>query len=104
MPRSISTRLLWLASSCLAVAVLAMPSAAPAEALRSAAGYPQQNVLPVWPDNPNDASIAIGVTPYDEIAPKLNALQDASNRVSARVAGRSSGGCSVISGLPSAAA
>ena len=25
------------------------------------AGYPQQNVLPVWPDNPNDASIAIGV-------------------------------------------
>ena len=56
------------------------------------AGYPQQNVLPVWPDNPNDASIAIGVTPYDEIAPKLNALQAPSNRVSARVAGKSSGG------------
>ena len=49
-------------------------------------------MLPVWPDNPNDASIAIGVTPYDEIAPKLNALQAASNRVSARVAGKSSGG------------
>ena len=69
-----------------AVAALVTPAAA------AAAGYPQQNVLPVWPDNPNDASIAIGVTPYDEIAPKLNALQAASNRVSARVAGRSSGG------------
>ncbi|MGX7670994.1 M14 family zinc carboxypeptidase [Plantactinospora sp. DSM 117369] len=55
-------------------------------------GYPRQNVLPVWPDNPNDASIPIGVTPYDEIAPKLNALQKASDRVSARVAGKSSGG------------
>ena len=58
----------------------------------ASAAYPKQNTLPVWPDNPNDASIAIGVTPYDEIAPKLNALQAASNRVSARVAGRSSGG------------
>ena len=58
----------------------------------AAAGYPQQNVLPVWPDNPNDASVAIGDMPYDEIAPKLNALQAASNRVSARVAGKSSGG------------
>jgi hypothetical protein len=46
----------------------------------------------VWPDDPADASIPIGVTPYDEIAPKLNALQQASDRVSARVAGRSSGG------------
>ncbi|MGW4466340.1 M14 family zinc carboxypeptidase [Micromonospora sp. NPDC004704] len=55
-------------------------------------GFPVQNVLPVWADNPNDASIPIGVTPYDEIAPKLNALQAASNRVSARVAGKSSGG------------
>ncbi|MEE6263595.1 M14 family zinc carboxypeptidase [Plantactinospora sonchi] len=55
-------------------------------------GYPRQNVLPVWPDNPDDASIPIGVTPYDEIAPKLNALQRASDRVSARVAGRSAGG------------
>ena len=54
--------------------------------------YPQQNVLPVWPDNPTDASAAIGDIPYDEIAPKLNALQAASNRVSARVAGKSSGG------------
>ncbi|MFI6760835.1 hypothetical protein ACIBF5_17045 [Micromonospora sp. NPDC050417] len=55
-------------------------------------GFPTRSVLPVWPDNPNDASIPIGVIPYDEIAPKLNALQAATNRVSARVAGKSSGG------------
>ncbi|WP_433311393.1 M14 family zinc carboxypeptidase [Micromonospora sp. CA-269861] len=55
-------------------------------------GYPRQSTLPVWPDNPADASIPIGVIPYDEIAPKLNALQRASDRVSARVAGKSAGG------------
>ncbi|WP_410811169.1 M14 family zinc carboxypeptidase [Micromonospora sp. 067-2] len=55
-------------------------------------GYPRQSTLPVWPDNPADASIPIGVIPYDEIAPKLNALQQASDRVSARVAGKSAGG------------
>ncbi|RKR85937.1 zinc carboxypeptidase [Micromonospora pisi] len=55
-------------------------------------GYPSRNVLPVWPDNPNDASIPIGVIPYDEIAPKLNALQSTTDRVSARVAGKSAGG------------
>src|SRR3954447_3333823 len=56
------------------------------------ATYPQQNVLPVWPDNPADGSAAIGDIPYDEIAPRLNAAQAASNRVSARVAGKSSSG------------
>ncbi|WP_229074649.1 M14 family zinc carboxypeptidase [Actinoplanes sp. DH11] len=55
-------------------------------------GYPRQNTLPVWPDNPDDASIPIGVIPYDEIAPKLNALQRTSKRVSARLAGRSAVG------------
>ena len=73
-----------------AVATLAALAAWPAAA--AFAGYPQQNVLPVWPENPNDASIPIGVTPYHAIAPKLNALQAASDRVSARVAGTSSGG------------
>ena len=86
MIRSLSRKLLVFATAVAAAAVLATPVAA------SAAGYPQKNVLPVWPDNPNDASIPIGVTPYDEIAPKLNALQRAGNRVSARVAGRSSSG------------
>ncbi|MFI7079521.1 M14 family zinc carboxypeptidase [Micromonospora sp. NPDC049903] len=73
-----------------ASALPAVPPSAPG--LHEIAGYPRQNVLPVWPDNPADASIPIGVIPYDEIAPKLNALQAASDRVSARVAGRSSGG------------
>ncbi|MBY8870228.1 peptidase [Micromonospora sp. PLK6-60] len=71
----------------------ALPAVPPAAAgPNEITGYPRQNVLPVWPDNPTDASIPIGVTPYDEIAPKLNRLQAASKRVSARVAGRSSGG------------
>ncbi len=47
--------------------------------------YPTQEDLPVWPDNPNDASINRGVIPYDEIAPKLNALMDTSSRVSAQI-------------------
>lgn len=71
----------------------ALPAVPPQPpALKDIAGYPQQNPLPVWPDNPADASIPIGVIPYDEIAPKLNALQQASKRVSARVAGKSAGG------------
>ncbi|MBE2319350.1 peptidase [Solirubrobacter sp. CPCC 204708] len=78
-----------LAKAAAAVAAAASLLLAPAAA---SAAWPQQNVLPVYPDNPNDASIPIGVIPYDEIAPKLNALQAASNRVSARVAGKSSGG------------
>ncbi len=96
--------------SAATVAVLAVPVAASAGTFTQSAStfspltafaaagvaerpaYPQQNVLPVWPDNPADGSAAIGDIPYDEIAPKLNALQAASTRVSARVAGRSSGG------------
>ena len=85
VPHVLSVRLAKTAVAVAASAMLVAPSVA-------SAAYPKQNTLPVWPDNPNDASIAIGVTPYDEIAPKLNALQAASNRVSARVAGRSSGG------------
>src|SRR3954464_9392900 len=68
------------------------PPFSAATQLAAVAAYPQQNVLPVWPDNPNDGSAAIGDIPYDEIAPKLNAPQAASPRVSARVAGKSSGG------------
>jgi hypothetical protein len=72
------------------VAVAAVGLAAPGVA--HAQSFPQQNVLPVWPDNPNDASANVGDIPYDEIAPKLNAIQAQSNRVSARVAGKSAGG------------
>ncbi|RIV39162.1 peptidase [Micromonospora radicis] len=73
-----------------ASALPAVPPSSPG--LDQIAGYPRQNVLPVWPENPADASIPIGVVPYHEIATKLNALQAASDRVSARVAGTSSGG------------
>ena len=109
MPNVMFKRLAKAAAGVAAVAVLAVPVAesAGAATLKSpfsplttfaAAGvperpaYPQQSVLPVWPDNPADGSAAIGDIPYDEIAPKLNALQAASNRISARVAGKSSGG------------
>src|SRR3954451_15735433 len=100
-----SKRLLRLAASAAAVGALAAPVAAfagpltPPSALTpqatlelAAEGFPQKNVLPLWPDNPNDASANVGDIPYEEIAPKLNALQAASDRVSARVAGKSSSG------------
>ena len=109
MPTVTPMRLVRVAASVAAAAALAAPvaasasfSSAPASfsplTAFAAAGvtprpaYPQQNVLPVWPDNPADGSAGIGDIPYDEIAPKLNALQAASTRISARVAGRSSGG------------
>ena len=56
------------------------------------ASYPTQEDLPVWPDNPNDASINRGVIPYDEIAPKLNALMDTSSRVSAQIVSKTNTG------------
>ena len=52
-------------------------------------GYPRQNVLRVYPENPADRSIKLGLVPYHGIAPKLNALQQASDRVSAEVIGHS---------------
>ncbi|MFC7528330.1 M14 family zinc carboxypeptidase [Actinoplanes sp. GCM10030250] len=55
-------------------------------------GYPRQTALPVYPVNPEDRSIKLGLVPYHEIAPKLNALQKVSNRVSAEVVGKSAGG------------
>lgn len=71
----------------------ALPAVPPrASDVADVRGYPQRSALPVWPDNPADASIPIGVIAYDDIAPKLNALQAASDRVSARVAGKSAGG------------
>lgn len=52
-------------------------------------GYPRQNELRVYPENPADKSIKLGLIPYHGIAPKLNALQAASDRVSAEVVGSS---------------
>ena len=51
--------------------------------------YPTQPLLATVPDDPTDASIARGVTPYDEIAPILNSLMATSDRISAQVVGQS---------------
>src|SRR3954451_22878535 len=92
VPHVMSRRLVRLAPSAAAVGILAAPVAAsagpltPPSALTTQAtlefaadGFPQKNVLPVWPDNPNDASANVGDIPYDEIAPKLNALHAVSD-------------------------
>jgi len=63
--------------------------APPAASSDRAEGYPRQTRLRVYPDNPADRSIKLGLTPYHGIAPKLNDLQARSNRVSAEVIGRS---------------
>ncbi|MCO8270389.1 peptidase M28 [Actinoplanes sp. TRM 88003] len=52
-------------------------------------GYPRQHRLPLPPVNAEDRSIKLGLIPYHGIAPKLNALQAASKRVSAEVVGHS---------------
>ncbi|PRY00475.1 M14 family zinc carboxypeptidase [Allonocardiopsis opalescens] len=53
------------------------------------AGYPRQTELPVYPDNPDDRAIRLGLTPYHEIAPRLNELQQRSDRISVEVVGES---------------
>jgi hypothetical protein len=78
--------------SAFSTRTLDAPATAQAWSLKTRKGYPRQNVLPVWPDNPDDRSIKLGLVPYHAIAPELNALQKASNRVSAEVAGKSAGG------------
>ncbi|MEV4344746.1 M14 family zinc carboxypeptidase [Actinoplanes sp. NPDC049596] len=52
-------------------------------------GYPRQHELRVYPENTEDRSIKLGLIPYHQIAPKLNALQKVSDRVSAEVVGHS---------------
>lgn len=55
-------------------------------------GYPRHNKLPIPPENPNDASIKLGLIPHHAIAARLNDLQARSDRVSAEIIGRSAGG------------
>ncbi|GAA1042016.1 M14 family zinc carboxypeptidase [Virgisporangium ochraceum] len=55
-------------------------------------GYPRQQVLRTFPENPADSAIKLGLLPYHGVAPKLNALQAASNRVSVEVIGQSAQG------------
>ncbi|WP_460407277.1 M14 family zinc carboxypeptidase [Actinophytocola sediminis] len=52
-------------------------------------GYPRQTRLRVYPDDPSDKSIKLGLTPYHAIAPRLNELQTVSDRVSVEVVGQS---------------
>ncbi|MFD7117477.1 M14 family zinc carboxypeptidase [Streptomyces sp. NPDC059922] len=61
-------------------------------ALRKDGGYPRRTVLDAPPENPADKSIKLGLAPYHSLAPRLNALQKLSDRVSVEVAGRSAAG------------
>ncbi|MGW4929892.1 M14 family zinc carboxypeptidase [Agromyces sp. NPDC004153] len=71
-------------------ALTATPIATPISSLVvPPTSYPSQPLLPTVPDDPTDASIARGVTPYDEIAPFLNSLMATSDRISAQVVGQS---------------
>ncbi|MFI6096745.1 M14 family zinc carboxypeptidase [Lentzea sp. NPDC051213] len=52
-------------------------------------GYPRRTKLRTYPENPADKAIKLGLAPYHSLAPKLNALQQKSNRISVEVAGQS---------------
>jgi hypothetical protein len=52
-------------------------------------GYPRRTKLRTYPDNPADKTIKLNLAPYHSLAPKLNALQQKSNRISVEVAGQS---------------
>ncbi|MCX2953541.1 M14 family zinc carboxypeptidase [Lentzea sp. NEAU-D7] len=52
-------------------------------------GYPRRTTLRTYPENPADKSIKLGLAPYHSLAPKLNALQQKSNRISVEVVGQS---------------
>jgi Zinc carboxypeptidase len=57
--------------------------------VRTHQGYPRQTKLRVYPADPSDKSIKLGLTPYHAIAPRLNDLQARSDRVSVEIAGQS---------------
>jgi hypothetical protein len=59
---------------------------------RDVRGYPRQTVLRTYAVDPEDRSLRLGVIPYYAIAPRLNALQARSRRVSAEVIGQSARG------------
>lgn len=52
-------------------------------------GYPRRTTLRTYPENAADKSIKLGLAPYHSLAPKLNALQRKSNRISVEVVGQS---------------
>ncbi|MGN9908668.1 M14 family zinc carboxypeptidase [Phytohabitans sp. LJ34] len=53
------------------------------------AGYPRQTRLRVYPVDPTDRAVKLGLVPYHGIAPLLNDLQARSDRVSVEVVGQS---------------
>ncbi|WP_312877870.1 M14 family zinc carboxypeptidase [Lentzea indica] len=52
-------------------------------------GYPRRTKLRTYPENPADKTIKLNLAPYHSLAPKLNALQQKSNRISVEVVGQS---------------
>ena len=54
--------------------------------------YPRQTVLAQPPVTTTDAAIKLGMIPFHELAPRLNALQAESDRVSVEVIGQSTQG------------
>lgn len=52
-------------------------------------GYPRRTKLRTYPENPADKTIKLNLAPYHSLAPKLNALQQKSNRISVEVTGQS---------------
>src|SRR5690606_3892145 len=73
-----------------ALAVVAAPPAPAAPAAGTegqAAAFPVQTVLREPPPDPTDASLRAGLTPYHDLARRLNDLQDRSDRVGVEVVG-----------------
>jgi len=52
-------------------------------------GYPRRTALRTYPENPADKAIKLNLAPYHSLAPRLNALQRKSDRVSVEVVGQS---------------
>ncbi|MEV6597820.1 M14 family zinc carboxypeptidase [Actinoplanes sp. NPDC051346] len=71
------------------ISAFELPRAQPRRWAPARQGYPRQTELPLPPENPADKSIKLGLVPYHGIAPRLNALQEESDRVSAEIIGHS---------------
>lgn len=65
------------------------PAPGGANRARPHQGYPRQTSLRVYPEDANDRSIKLGLYPYHALAPKLNELQNRSDRISVEVVGQS---------------
>lgn len=84
-----------LGTTALAPAVVAGVPSAAADDL-SPAAYPRQLVLPEPAPDAGDAALRLGLTPYADIARRLNAAQEASDRVSTEVLATTPSGRQVV--------